>query len=375
MSFLHRQFTMRRVAAGWRSLRTRLWEHRGQLALSLRVTTAAVSSFALSHLLNIPLPLWTVLTAVILTQASFGRSLKATIEYLVGTLFGAIYAGVLAVLVPHGNDVALAGVMAIAVAPLALLAAIKPAFRVGTFTGVLVLLIPGTAHVGPIESALYRVLEVAVGGLTALVVSLLVVPARAHALAIEGAAGLLDLMARSLSELFSGFMQTCDAAVIRRVQDGIGQAFARVDAVGAEAKLERIGFLAAEPGLGPLLRTLLRLRHDLVMIGRAAAVPLPEAVQARIGPPLADVATTAAEYLHRSAEALAGRRDPPPFDAAEAALAGCAEAFEAVRRERLTRGLPVETVERVFALGFTLDQLLQNFRDLQRCVREAARSQ
>jgi len=339
------------------------------------VTTAAVSSFALSHLLNIPLPLWTVLTAVILTQASFGRSLKATIEYLVGTLFGAIYAGVLAVLVPHGNDVALAGVMAIAVAPLALLAAIKPAFRVGTFTGVLVLLIPGTAHVGPIESALYRVLEVAVGGLTALVVSLLVVPARAHALAIEGAAGLLDLMARSLSELFSGFMQTCDAAVIRRVQDGIGQAFARVDAVGAEAKLERIGFLAAEPGLGPLLRTLLRLRHDLVMIGRAAAVPLPEAVQARIGPPLADVATTAAEYLHRSAEALAGRRDPPPFDAAEAALAGCAEAFEAVRRERLTRGLPVETVERVFALGFTLDQLLQNFRDLQRCVREAARSQ
>ncbi|MGA2126599.1 MAG: FUSC family protein [Xanthobacteraceae bacterium] len=365
---------MKRVATGWGSLRKRLWEHRGELALSLRVTTAAVSSFALSYLLHIPLPLWTVLTAVILTQASFGQSLKATFEYLVGTLLGAAYAGILAALVPHDNDVALAGVMALAVAPLALLARLNPAFRVATFTGVLVLLIPGTTHVGPIESALYRVLEVAVGGLTALGVSLLVFPARAHALAIEGAAELLDLMARSLSELVSGLTHSCDASAIRRIQDGIGRAFGQLDAVGAEARVERIGFLAAEPGLGPLLRTLLRLRHDFVMVGRAAAVPLPEAFQARLGPRLAQVATTAAEYLRRSGEALRGRRDPPPLEPAEAALAGCAEAFEAVRRDGLTRDLPVDTVERIFALGFTLDQLLQNFRDLQRCVRDAARS-
>ena|SRR5256885_14684297 len=48
------------------------------------------------------------------------------------------------------------------------------------------------------------------------------------------------------------------------------------------------------PDLGPLLRTLLRLRHDLVMIGRAAAVPLPEAFQMRFAAPLARVGNSAA---------------------------------------------------------------------------------
>jgi hypothetical protein len=145
-----------------------------------------------------------------------------------------------------------------------------------------------------------------------------------------------------------------------------------LDAIVAEARHERISLLAAEPDPGPLLRTLLRLRHDLVMIGRAAAVALPEPFQERFGPLLAQVAKTAADYLRQSGEALAARRDPPPLDAAEAALDDYADAFAAVRREGLTRDLPVDTVERIFALGFALDQLRQNFRDLGRCAREAA---
>src|SRR6266446_3342782 len=150
---LHRELAMSRIAIEWRSLRTQVRKHRAQLGLSLRVTIAALLSLVLSHLLNVPLPLWTVLTAVILTQVSFGKSLKATIDYLVGTLGGAVYAGAVAALFPHANEIALAGVLAIAVAPLALLGAINPSFGVATFTGVLVILVPGITHVGPIESA------------------------------------------------------------------------------------------------------------------------------------------------------------------------------------------------------------------------------
>ncbi len=364
---------MSRIAAQWNAFRTEVWEHRSQLGLALRVTIAAVLSFALSHLLDVPLPLWTVLTAVILTQVSFGRSVKATIDYLVGTLSGAVYAAAIAVLVPHPNDIALAGVLALAVAPLALLAAINPSFSAATFTGVLVLLVPGVTHVGPIESALYRVIEVAVGGFTAVAVSLLVLPAHARTLAIEAAAQMLDLMARSLPELLSGFTQTRDAAAIGHIQDSIGQALTRLDATAGEALHERINFLATAPGLEPLLRTLLRLRHDFVMIGRAAAVPLPETFQARFGPLLVNITKTAAEYLRRSGEALARRRNPPPLDAAEAALDDYADAFAEVRREGLTQGVPGDTVERIFAMGFALDQLRRNFRDLERCVKELAR--
>jgi hypothetical protein len=362
-----------RIAIEWRSLRMQVLQHRMQLAFSLRVTTAALASFALSQLLDVPLPLWTVLTAVILTQVSFGRSLKATIDYLVGTLGGAVYAGAVAVLVPHTNDFALAGVLALAVAPLALIGAINPTFSAATFTGVLVLLVPGIAHTGPIESAVDRVLEVTVGGVTALAVSL-VLPARAHSFAIEAAARMLDLVAHSLPELFAAFVQARDAAAIGRIQDSIGRAFAQLDAVAADARHERITPLASKPDPGPLLRTLLRLRHDLVMIGRAAAEPLPETIQARLEPRLARVAGSAADHLRRSAEALTARK-PSTLDAAEAALDGYAEEFASVRREGLTRGLPVDTAERIFTLGFALDQIRQHFRDLDRCVREAARRQ
>jgi hypothetical protein len=109
------------------------------------------------------------------------------------------------------------------------------------------------------------------------------------------------------------------------------------------------------------------------MIGRAAAVPLPEAFQARFGPLLVNVTKTAAEYLRRSGATLASRRNPPPLDAADAALDDYADAFAVVRREGLTLGLPADTVERLFAMGFALDQLRRNFHDLERCVRELAR--
>jgi hypothetical protein len=44
-----------------------------------------------------------------------------------------------------------------------------------------------------------------------------------------------------------------------------------------------------------------------------------------------------------------------------------------VRREGLTRELSTDAVERLFALGFTLEQMHQHLRDLARCVTEFAR--
>jgi uncharacterized membrane protein YccC len=360
------------IATAWNSLRSRVGNHKGQIKLALRVTTAALLGFVIANLLHVPLPLWTVLTAVILTQVSFGSSVRATINYLLGTLSGAVYAGALATLVPHTSEIATVVVLAMTVAPLALLAAIYPSFSAATFTGVLVVLLPGLTHAGPAGSAFYRVIEVTVGGFTALGVSL-VLPTRAHALAIEAAAQMLELMARSLPELFSGFTQNCDATAFGRIQVSIGDAFARYDTIAAEARHERLNFYAAEPTLGPLQRTLLRLRHDVVMIGRTASEPLPQIFQDRFGVRFADAAKTIAGYLRHSGENLTKRQKPPPLNAAEAALDDCVAIFAEIRRDSLTVGRPIDTVERIFTLGFALDQLRQHFHELERCVTVAAR--
>jgi uncharacterized membrane protein YccC len=357
----------------WRQLSTQIVLRRAHLALSLRVTIAALLAFAVSNLMSLRLPLWTVLTAIILTQANFGRSVKATLDYSAGTIGGAIYAGAVSVLVPHSNDLSLAVVLALAVAPLALLGAINPSFAAAPFTGALVLLVPGLSHLGPIESAIDRVLEVAIGGIAALAVSLLVAPARAQTHAIEAAARALDLMARSLPDLFAGLIEPGDPAAFARLQDSVGEAVVKTETIASEARHERIGFLAVQPELGPLLRTVLRLRHDLVMIGRAAAAPLPDAVLERLGSPLARVAESVPDHLRRTGEALAARREPPGPDAAEAAFDDYSRTSDAARRERLTLSLPADAVERVFTLRFALDQMRQHFRDLDRCVRDVAR--
>jgi hypothetical protein len=53
------------------------------------------------------------------------------------------------------------------------------------------------------------------------------------------------------------------------------------------------------------------------------------------------------------------------------------ETYEAevtvLRSERLTRALSTDEVERLFALGFVLEQLRRNLADLARCVQEWAR--
>jgi hypothetical protein len=108
------------------------------------------------------------------------------------------------------------------------------------------------------------------------------------------------------------------------------------------------------------------------MIGQAAAEPLPESLQARLEPLLARVAQTSADQLRGRGEALAGRREPASLEGVEAAFDHYAEAIASVGSEGLTQGLPVDALERIFTLGFALDQMRQDLRDLDRCVSEIA---
>ncbi len=363
---------MTTIAIDLRWLRRLVRTHRVQLALCLRVTVAAVLALVLAQALHFPLFLWVVLTAVILTQVSFGRSLKATIDYLIGTVGGVIYAGAVGVLIPHTGVLSLAIALAIAVAPVALLAAARPAFAVAPFTAVLVILAPTLTQLSPIESALYRMLEVLIGGVTALVVSRLVFPTHAYDLTMEAAARMLDRLARALRGLVVGFTKGLDQATINGIQNSLGDTIVDLQAIGGEAQRERMTYLGRGPDSGSLLRTLLRLRHDFIIIGRAAIEPLPEAFQTRLGPALESVANAAADYLHECANSLRARRDAPPLERVLRALDAYSAKFEELRKEALTRGLSAEIAERIFALGFALEQLRQNFTDLQRAVAECA---
>src|ERR1700716_1007320 len=95
---------MNPMATAWNQVRTLIQGRQAELRLCVRVTVSALLTLVIGQWLNVPLVLWAVLTAVIVTQTSVGRSLKATIDYFIGTLGGAIYAGAVAALIPHEGD-------------------------------------------------------------------------------------------------------------------------------------------------------------------------------------------------------------------------------------------------------------------------------
>jgi hypothetical protein len=197
-------------------------------------------------------------------------------------------------------------------------------------------------------------------------------PSKAHPLVIGAAARTLNEMARALGELLKGLATGLDVDALHRIQDGIGRALVQMNEVCAEAEHERAAGLAVGPDTGPLSRMLLRLRHDLVMIGRAATVPLPEPFRTRLAPALAQAGAAAADYLRASAAAFQANRAAPPLEATDVTLKGYAVEIQALRREALTRSLSAEDVERLFALGFALEQIRNNLKDLESCVAEWA---
>ncbi|CAN7629090.1 FUSC family protein [Bradyrhizobium sp. LjRoot220] len=348
----------------------RLRSRRPQLALAVRVTVAAVAAYAIATALHLTLPLWAVLTSLIVTQMSVGRSLKATTDYMLGTIGGAVYGGAIAVLIPHSSEAALLGLLVLTVAPLAYLGSLNPTLTAATVTGVIVLLIPEMHHTSPLNSVIDRLIEVAVGASTGLAASFLVLPSRAHHQIRANAARLIELIAGAFSELLAGLTHGLDNEASHRIQDGIGAAVTALHAMGQEAERERAARLSSGPDTGPLLRTILRLRHDVVMIGRECLVALPANVQARLDTPLSGVREAIVAHLRASAAALQSGASPPVIDPVQFALQGYAEEVAAVRRDGLTRTLPGDSAERFFALGFSLEQMRQNLGDLDRCVAE-----
>jgi hypothetical protein len=172
--------------------------------------------------------------------------------------------------------------------------------------------------------------------------------------------------------LLAAFTRQIDAAENRHIQDEIGRSVVAFQEIAAEAKRERLVNLTGEPDPTALARTLLRLRHDLIIIGRSGIEPLPRRLKERLGPLLVEIGARASDYLLASANALTTRRSAPSSDPVEAALAAYAREMADIRNEGLTRTIVSGEVERVFALGFALQQLRENFLDLAGRVQDWA---
>lgn len=358
------------IAASRRWLRRWVRRRSAETRLGARMTTAGLLAFAFAHLLGLSQGFWAVLTAVIVIQSSVGGSLKAALDRLVGSLSGAVWGTAVASFVPHADVVALGAAVVVAIAPPAVLAAMIPSFRVAPVTAAIVLLGAGADEAGLVASAIERVLEISLGTVVGLTVSIFVLPARAHRVLATTANRTLRLLAQLMATLEACLAGEASFARTQRLLEGTRLAISRIETIGAEAARERATRLTEGPHPGPLVRTLTRIRNDLVLISRTATEPLTEPALGRLRPVLRRIADSTTRYMTQIGEAFARGGQPPPTAEVEAAFDAFAEALAAMRRERVTRDMDAEIVGRIFALGFIFEQLRRNLADLARCAED-----
>jgi uncharacterized membrane protein YccC len=350
--------TRTKALTGWRPP----FRHGPKAVQALRMTTSSLAAFALAQALALPQGFWAVITALIVTQSNVGGSLKAALDRFIGSVFGAVYGSAVAFAIPHEHGLSRAAALIVAVAPLSFLAARSAGFRVAPITAIIVLLSATGSTLGPFGFAVDRVLEVGLGCAVGLLVSVLIVPARASRLVLKAAAQVMRLLAEQLEAL--PLLGDPAQADLGALAVETRQSLSKLETLVGEAARERRSRLSDAPDPEPLLRTLMRLRHDVIMLRRALREPGDEALREHVAKPWSHATQTGAASLRAVGEALSEGRSPERSGAMSASLSDYRAALDEIRRRELTRALPTDVVWRLFGTGFALEQFRRDLDDL-----------
>jgi uncharacterized membrane protein YccC len=351
-----------------------LRQNQTKLQFGLRMTFAALLTYGLGEALALSQIYWAVLSAVVVVQGSAGGSLKAGIDRLVGTVGGAVWGAIIAILIPHTTPGALGLALLLAIAPLSVVTGFRPPYRVAPITAIIVLMGGALQQTDPVTSALSRVFEISLGSAIAILVAFFIVPARAHRLLARSASAVVSAMAGLAGTLAANPCSAANAGQFLPALGRIRTLIAQTETRAEEAKVERSNHLTDAPDPEPLARTLRRLRHDLTMVVRALSSPLAQPARGRVEPALEALFGALASWFTATAQALRDGTGAPGLDH----LHDAAEAYKAAvaggGQEALRYEAGSNDTERVFALLFLFEQMQQNLGDLAARTNEFARN-
>jgi uncharacterized membrane protein YccC len=228
---------------------------------AVRMTVAALLAFIVTRLLGLQQGYWAVVTCLVVVQGTLGATISAGLSRFAGTAVGAI-AGVVSSILFMNSHVPEWIVLLAAIAPLSLVAAAWPLFRLAPLTGSLVLLLTGSSG---LSFALGRVVEIGVGGLIGVLVSLVVLPGRA--------AGMVDIQGAKLLRQLGAFARAqltdADSKVLESGEKEVRKTFLRLQIDMKEAASERAMSFVQGPSPEWLLHTLQCIEADVTMLGHA----------------------------------------------------------------------------------------------------------
>lgn len=352
-------------------LRSLVKRRASDLRQALRVAIAVGAAYAAYKLLDLQQGYWAVFTVLIVMQGSIGSTLGAAVDRLIGTMGGAFLGGI-AVAMHTGTALSL-GVLLVTVTGLAtLLAGIRPQMRIAAVTAA-ILLLTAPPDIQVTGFVIDRIVEITVGGIIAVLATVLIFPARSHALIVAQSAAVLERIQKLLVTQAEA-IEHGEALTPSSEHFALRQSLNAVEQAMKDAERERASHLADHAIPSAIPRTLWRVRNDLVAIGATLSEPLPANVAATLSPAAAALLRAEASLAGRSASALRAAKTVERGDGHLARLA-FASTFDELRQAGVTQSLDFEASGRVFGLGFTMERLHRDLSDLADRIDEIATGQ
>ncbi len=339
-----------------------------ELRQTVRVTVATGVTYIAYKLLGLQQGYWAVFTVLIVMQGSIGGTLGAATERMIGTLAGAIFGGLAAAF--HTNTSTGIGIALVVVTCITVWgAAIRPQLRIAPVTAAIMLLTdPAGAPIG--RFVVDRIIEIGLGGLIGVLASVLVFPARSHAVVVARTVAVLTRIQKLLlSE--ADALERGEALIPSNEHPALRQALMNVEQAMKDAERERASRLADHRIPAAVPRNLWRVRNDLVAVGNVLREPLPDPIASALATAAANLLRAEAELTERCAIALNTVTKVARNDVFVAHLA-FTETFNGLRQSGVIRALDFNAVGRSVGLAFTLDSLYRDLNDLADRIDEIA---
>ncbi len=339
-------------------------ERKAEARHAVRIVVAVLAAYLIYVAFALPQGYWAVFTTLIIIQASIGGTVGAAVDRMYGTVLGAVVGGLADGLAPHtplGRGVALA----IASAITAYVAMLRPNMKVAPVTAAIMLL-SSAGKLDPLHAAIYRVIEIALGSVIGVAVTLLVFPTRSRTVVSMRTVEVLRRVAELLGH-YVDWLETFEvepAADLHPLHDSIRNGIVAVEAAVADTERERtvrLGYHHLSPATP---RTLWRIRSEAVTMGRALRAPWPPEVRVQLSSAGRAMLEAEAAMLLACVTALKRRttvEHPPELAEAHDAFQ---EAVASLRRERVTHDLTFDTIGSVFSFAFALESLYAHLGDM-----------
>jgi uncharacterized membrane protein YccC len=321
-----------------------------------RALVSCLLSYYAAKLATLPELYWAVITTlIVVTQPSLNQALNTGRDQIIGAVIGGVVGVVGLFAILHGAQPLI--VFAIALLPLAALAAWRPTLRLACVTLVVVVLVPASGLGSPFARPIDRVLEILIGAGAALLVAFLM-PNRAINTAHERASEIV----LALGELITlTLRKPDDANEAERLHRRSAAAEQALDDAITEAGREHI--------IVPVKRTrgnvidkvapmLTRLHRDALFLGKAFTGDPQLAGQ--MSAANRDALNVTADAFTESAKTLAATLDADQSHQDE----NIRLARGSFERLRTASNNACETMEKNAVLPFVLNLLVQDLGDL-----------